>query len=103
VKFAGVFIGLLGCVVIGFGVKATAAHASHASVVQILFGIFILTFGAFFTTVGFLAPKYGREVGRIRRIYVFDDDSPMSFFIPLGIVLICLEGTALYLFARFWH
>ena len=102
-KLVGVLISVLGCIVIGFGTKATIIHTSHTSIVQILFGTFILTFGVFFAIVGHLAQKYGRQVGQNRPIFVFDNNSAMTILIPAGIVLICLEGTAFYLFARYWH
>ena len=96
----GALIALGGCMMIGFGAKAEMAHAAHAHVVQILGGVWILPFGVFFAIVSYLAPKYGRQVGRR---YYFDNDSPMAFFIPMGIVLILLEGTGVYLFARYAH
>jgi hypothetical protein len=96
----GALIALGGGVMIGFGVKAELTHAAHAHVVQILGGIWILTFGVFFATVSYLAPKYGRRVGRS---YFFDDGSPMALIIPLGIGLIILEGAGTYCFARFFH
>jgi hypothetical protein len=96
----GAMIGLLGCVVIGSGVLAMVAHPNHTNLARILFGIFILSFGAFFATVAWLAPKYGRKVGRR---YYFDNNSPMALIIPIGIVVICLESGVAYWVARFLH
>ena len=93
----GAIIAILGCVVIGFGVKAEIGHANHGNLCHVLVGILILSMGSFLGTVSYLAPRYGTKVGRH---YTFHNDSPMAFFIPVGILVIGLEGGLLYWFAR---
>ncbi len=86
-----------GCLGSGFFVAAVGAHVYRGVWLQVLTGIFLLTIVSFFASMWYLAPKYGRKVGRT---YQFDNDSPMAFYIPLGIVTFCLEGGIVYCIGR---
>jgi hypothetical protein len=88
---------LAGCLVLGFLGTAVAAYLGRGIWIKILGGIFLLTLVSFFATMSYLAPKYGTKVGRS---YTFDKDSPMSLYLPLGIVCIMVEGGILYCLGR---
>jgi hypothetical protein len=59
----------------------------------LVLGTIILSFGALFGAMAYLAPKYGTYNGRS---YTFDDDSPVGLFAILGIVAILCQFGLLF-------
>ena len=63
----------------------------------LLLGTIILSFGALFGTMAYLASSYGTYNGRS---YTFDDDSPVRPIALLGIIVILCEFGLLFWLAR---